>query len=167
MEYKVEETEILNQFPDIKLHEIYKNRICLSISQLKFILSRSNDYFIKLCKKQLKAKANHSLDFYDVFNIIYTAYQVDGRCPDIVVDDNDYEDPNEEEDKNDLNESVFTFKNIINEKSKEKEKFKNALKNKIGENAMMINIENMKKKMKEFERRLINIENKMNISAKK
>ena len=108
-----------------------------------------------------------------MFNIIYTAYQVNGHSPDIIVDDNDYKDQKkeekeEEEEQNDLNESVFSFKNIINEKSKEMEKFKmenfkNALKSKIEEHTKMIDIENIKNKLKEFEKRLMSVENRMNL----
>ena len=63
------------QYPNSRLHEIKYNRVCLSISQLKNIFKifnkDFNDIFVDLCEKQLEYKEGMSLDFYDVFNLIY------------------------------------------------------------------------------------------------
>ena len=54
VKYEIDEEFILAQFPNVKLHEIKKNRICLSISQLKNIFdifnADFNKKFISLCQ---------------------------------------------------------------------------------------------------------------------
>ena len=79
IKYEFNEDAILDQFPNLKLHEIKKNRICLSISQLKNILdifnADFNKRFISLCQKQMKYKKYDSLDSYDVFNLIHATLQ--------------------------------------------------------------------------------------------
>ena len=47
IKYEIDEDSILAQFPNVKLHEIKKNRICLSISQLKNIFDIFNADLIK------------------------------------------------------------------------------------------------------------------------
>ena len=76
-QYQCSEDAILAQYPHSKLNEIKNNRMCLSISQLKNIFKifnkDFNDIFVDLWEKQLEYKEGKSLDFYDVFNLIYTA----------------------------------------------------------------------------------------------
>ena len=115
MENKFDEEDILNQYPNVKLHEIEKNRICLSMSQLKNILNifdkDFNYKFIDLCEKRMSLKENKSLDFFDVFNIMYEAL-------DYVKIKTKYRyeiqvDPNEDFDPND-----FSFKNVLKKQIK-------------------------------------------------
>ena len=71
---KFTEQEVKDKYPNVSLHEINKNRICLSIGQLRMIFGLFNkdfnELFLKLCEKQLKNKKGISLDFYDLVNII-------------------------------------------------------------------------------------------------
>ena len=77
--YKIDEDGILAQFPNSKLHE-KKNRICLSICQLKNILdiynNDFNEMFIHLCQIQTEYKKYKSLEFYDVFNLINSTLDI-------------------------------------------------------------------------------------------
>ena len=70
----ITEEVVKDKYPNVSLHEINKNRICLSIGQLRMIFGLSNkdfnELFLKLCEKLLKNKKGISLDFYDLVNII-------------------------------------------------------------------------------------------------
>ena len=65
VKYEIDEDSILAQFPNVKLHEITKNRICLSISQLKNIFdifnADFNKRFISLWQQQLMSNADYSM----------------------------------------------------------------------------------------------------------
>ena len=47
-QYPLDEDDILAQFPDSELHKIKKNRICLSISQLKNLFQIFNKRYYDL-----------------------------------------------------------------------------------------------------------------------
>ena len=70
----MKEEEVKDKYPDVSLHGIDKNRICLSPGQLEMIFNmhnkQFNDVFLDLCKKELKRKHGKSLDFYDLSNLI-------------------------------------------------------------------------------------------------
>ena len=65
--------------PEASLHDIDRNRICLTLGQLKMILGlkddRFNDIFIDLCEKELKRKKYKSLDSYDLANVINRCFK--------------------------------------------------------------------------------------------
>ena len=71
---KMTEEDVKDKYPNASLHLIDKNRICLTINQLKLILGLKDDDFnnilTKLCEKELKKKKGKSLDFYDTSNLI-------------------------------------------------------------------------------------------------
>lgn len=71
---KMTEVEVKDKYPNVSLHEINKNRICLSAGQLEFIFKmhnkQFNNVFLKLCKNELQNKGGKSLDFYDLSNLI-------------------------------------------------------------------------------------------------
>ena len=75
--YKIKEEEVKDRYPSISLHLLQKNRGCLTLWQLKFLLF-SKDQVLKegfcvACEKLLIEKNVNSLDFYDVVNLIETA----------------------------------------------------------------------------------------------
>lgn len=168
---EVKETEVLAKYPNAKLHEIDKNRICITLAQLNTILNIDKDfhsYFLGLCENKLKIKRNKSLDFYDMFNILNEVSKKQNIA-----------NANEEkslENQNEINESAFSFKNEINKALLEKEKkekmmegFKKEIKNKLKEDKMRMDIKNIEEKMKKLEGRLKLVENQMKslIDAKK
>ena len=70
----MKEEALKDKYPNASLHNIDKNRVCLTIKQLKLILNQKDDdfnnIFIDLCQKELKKKNNKSLDFYDTSTLI-------------------------------------------------------------------------------------------------
>ena len=70
----MKEEEVKNKYPNASLHEIDKNRVCLSINQLKLVLGfkddNFNNIFVDLCQKELDKKKGKSLDFFDLSNLI-------------------------------------------------------------------------------------------------
>ena len=70
----MKEEVLKDKYPNASLHDIDKNRVCLTIKQLELILGLKDDnfnkIFIDLCKKELKNKNNQSLDFYDTSTLI-------------------------------------------------------------------------------------------------
>lgn len=80
----MKEEDIKDKYPSVSLHNIDKNRICLTIGQLKLILSIKdddfNDILTDLCEKELKKKRGKSLDFFDTSNLINKAIkQIKGK----------------------------------------------------------------------------------------
>ena len=75
----MKEEEVKDKYPEASLHDIDRNRICLTLGQLKMILGlkddRFNDIFIDLCEKELKRKKYKSLDFYDLTNVINRCFK--------------------------------------------------------------------------------------------
>jgi len=74
---KMTEEETKDKYPNAYLHKIDKNRICLTINQLKLILGIKDDDFnnilTNLFEKELKKKKGKSLDFFDTSNLIEEA----------------------------------------------------------------------------------------------
>ena len=70
----MKEEDVKDKYPSASLHKIDKNRICLTVKQLKLILDKKDDDFnniiVDLCEKELKKKKGKSLDFYDTSNLI-------------------------------------------------------------------------------------------------
>ena len=70
----MKEEDMKDKFPYASLHSIDRNRICLTIHQLKLILvKKDNDFnniLVDLSEKELKKKKGKSLDFYDTLNMI-------------------------------------------------------------------------------------------------
>ena len=75
--HKMTEEDVKEKYPNVSLHQIDKNRICLTINQLRLILGLKDDDFnnilADLCEKELKKKKGKSLDFYDTSNLIEQA----------------------------------------------------------------------------------------------
>ena len=73
----MKEEDVKDKYPNASLHQIDKNRICLTINQLRLILGLKDDDFnnilADLCEKELKKKKGKSLDFYDTSNLIEQA----------------------------------------------------------------------------------------------
>ena len=76
---EMKEEEVKDKYPEASLHDIDRNRICLTLGQLKMIFGlkddRFNDIFIDLCEKELKRKKYKSLDFYDLTNVINRCFK--------------------------------------------------------------------------------------------
>ena len=75
----MKEEEVKDKYPEASLHDIDRNRICLTLGQLKMILGLKddcfNDIFIDLCERELKRKQGISLDFYDLTNVINECFK--------------------------------------------------------------------------------------------
>ena len=75
----MKEEALKDKYHNASLHNFDKNRVCLTIKQLKLILGLKDDdfnnIFIDLCQKELKKKNNKSLDFYDTSNLIDQAFK--------------------------------------------------------------------------------------------
>ena len=75
----MKEEEVKDKYPGCALHDLYKNKIYLTIGQLKMILNKNdavfNNVFIILYEKELKKKKGKSLDFYDLANIIDKSFK--------------------------------------------------------------------------------------------
>ncbi len=58
--HKMTEEDVKEKYPNVSLHQIDKNRICLTINQLRLILGLKYDNFnnilANLCEKELKKK---------------------------------------------------------------------------------------------------------------
>ena len=71
------EEDTKDKYPNASLHQIDRNRICLTIKQLKLILGVKDDDFnnilTNLFEKELKKKNGKSLDFFDTSNLIEEA----------------------------------------------------------------------------------------------
>ena len=71
---KLTEKDVKAKYPTVDLHNIQKNRVCMSTGQLKKIFSINdeefNNKFLIYCEKELIAKQSKSLDFYDVCVLI-------------------------------------------------------------------------------------------------
>ena len=72
--HKLSEEDTKDKYPNASLHQIDRNRICLTIKQLKLILGIKDDDFnnilTNLFEKELKKKKGKSLDFFDTSNLI-------------------------------------------------------------------------------------------------
>ena len=70
----VTEDEMKKTYPNEDLHDLKENRICFSLKDLEFVLyfnQKQKKAFVKLCREALIIKHFKSLDFYDVKKIIY------------------------------------------------------------------------------------------------
>ena len=71
------EEYVKDKYPYASLHQINKNRICLTINQLRLILGIKDDDFnnilTNLFEKELKRKNGKSLDFFGTSNLIEEA----------------------------------------------------------------------------------------------
>ena len=116
MEYSEEEQAVLDRFPGVSLHQIDKNRICLSLGQLKMIFGFDNkvfnDYFLNLCEEKLKKNGGKSLDFFDVSNIIDKAMNR-SKSINIGKENQEKETPKEKKEKNYGNMSQARKENEI------------------------------------------------------
>ena len=163
IKYEIDEDSILVQFPNVKLHEITKNRICLSISQLKNIFNIFNaDFkqrFISLCQQQMKFKNYDSLDSYDVFNLINaTLYSLNLRKKyniQIMDPDEDLNIPKCPESPKFMSNVDYSMP--LDESN---ESFSFKLSNKIEEKVKKYQFESMKLKLKELEKRILTLEKK-------
>ena len=81
MNYNLKEADVKKKYPNAPLHDITKNKICLSSGQLEMILKTTREnksfgqWFLVICKDQLTFKKGKSLDFYDLTNIIDLCFQ--------------------------------------------------------------------------------------------
>ena len=167
-QYPCREEDILAQFPNSRLHEIKYNRVCLSISQLKNIFKifnkDFNEIFVDLCENQLEYKEGKSLDFYDVFNLIYTALDSiksnkkinqEGFREIFVYSEEDErfskgkESPKFKENSDFINQTFFANNLKKDEKSEEKMEIEE-LKKKINE--LGIRLSNVEKILKELKK---------------
>ena len=70
----VTEDEMKKTYPNEDLHDLKENRICFSLKNLEFVLyfnQKQKKAFVKLCREALIKKSFKSLDFYDANIIIY------------------------------------------------------------------------------------------------
>ena len=163
IKYKIDEYSILAQFPNVKLHEIKKNRICLSISQLKNIFdifnADFNKRFISLCQQQMEFKKYDSLDFYDVFNLINATLRslnLEKKYDIQIMDpDEDLNIPKCPESPKFMSKVDYSMP--LDEPN---ESFSFRLSNKIEEKVKRYEFENVKLKLKELENRILTLEKK-------
>ena len=80
---KMTEEDTKDKYPYASLHQIDKNRICLTINQLRLIFGKKDDVFnnilTDLFEKELKKKNGKSLDFFDTSNLIEEAIKERGK----------------------------------------------------------------------------------------
>ena len=102
MEYSEEEQAVLDRFPGVSLHQIDKNRICLSLGQLKMIFGLNNkvfnNFFLNLCEEKQKKNGGRSLDFFDLSKIIDKAMNK-SKSIDINKENQEKETPKEKKEK--------------------------------------------------------------------
>ena len=112
---KMTEEDTKDKYPNASLHQIDKNRICLTMNQLRLILGIKDDNFnnilTNLFEKELKKKKGKSLDFFDTSNLIEQA-----------IKERKKKGKDEEEDKPNLNKlKKVSFKEGVEVSEEEEE----------------------------------------------
>ena len=149
----MKEKDMKDKFPYASLHNIDKNRVCLTTGQLKLILGKKDDDFnnilVDLCEKELKKKKGKSLDFYDTSNLIDQALKQWGK-----------KEKNESEDKLNSNKlKKVTFKEekeVLEEEEDENDDQKEE--DEKEESNGQTRLKKLEKRLKKLEKRMDDVE---------